>query len=228
MASMTTIGDAFILPPEFDAAWLPELRRPAPRSLPTVEPLVAAAARSGSPEYVAILRELIAGAGKELSAYLRPMIRHLKEYGGPDRLAVLVELLSDPKNDDLLTKYVSQEVWDALNAETDKVAVRAALDRIAHDPAAPGNDQAVSSFFVPAKREDVIAIFRTMEKPGTKMRVAYRTMLIDLAGRNHIKEAVPFLLKEYKESQPNAAWALDEIRTFYDRIEVLRGRRRRA
>jgi len=85
---------------------------------------------------------------------------------------------------------------------------------------APGNDRALRRFYRADRRTDVIAVLQALEKPGIEMRTPYRLALVQLAKVLHLVEAIPFLLKEYREGTPYAAAALDEIRAYNERIRT--------
>ncbi len=211
-------------PPEFDALWLAELRRHVNIGSAIVQGFVAAAARSGSPEYAAIVKELLLKWKEAPSAIPRA-------HGGRRSRRTRAPTAGRCWSNSSPTRSTTARgratsrllVWRALNADPDTASLAPALDAIAKNPLAPGNDRAVWRLASPGRTAELVELYRTLEKPGTAMRLDYRIQLANIAKSLHLKEAIPFLLKEYREGQSFATPALDEIRTYYDRLKAFEG-----
>lgn len=205
-------------PARFDARWIDDLRRNRDHFW-SFE--VTAAARSGSPEYLVLLRDqLVSGGSNPLLT--TELIGGLQSFPPPERLQFLIELFSKPALGGYTTIQWVDVAWDLLATDPDPAAV-AAKAAIARDFLAPGNARAIRALHLAKDRATLIELVRAAERSNVPLPERTRDELAFAAGTLHLREAVPFLLAEYQRGSATASKALDELRAYEDRIGAFEG-----
>jgi hypothetical protein len=206
------------LPAETNSRWL-EVLDLAPFSSQgekTPPPVLEAAARSGDPRYVAYVRAQTRGRQNPNEGL--SVLQTLKEYRGPGLLEFLRELLQDPG----LSGMYRQVAFDLL-ANHAGTEGRLEVERIALDWNHPSADLALATLNRQRPMKGLADVFRRAAETQEEIPANYLDRLIQVAGNLHLREAVPFLLRLYRDYPPfaeRAGTTLDGIRVYHARISA--------
>ncbi len=207
-------------PPAYDAAWLAFLSSPLflEGQLPVLAFHIRAALRSGDERTSAILRRYVAARGWRGFTPEDALFRALLDWEHPDRIDFLEAFLDDPD----LPPTHGRNPLDLLATAEDALA-RELLIRIARDTKHRHAFAAVSALTRLRIRDEIVAIFAHLEEPWEGLPGSYRHALIYAAQSFQLREAIPFLLEEFRRGGNNAtsaAKAMDSIRAYHDRLQA--------
>jgi hypothetical protein len=204
----------FAAPPRLGAAWIDVLRRlPLDPRYGQVRWLVEAAARSGDPAYLDLVRENVVPRATPLGTLL---LKELRDYGGPGRVDLALDLLR-AADDDALS--VGLEIL----ARSDDPRARESLE----EAAAERTDRGAKAVITLARLGATKPLVRLMQPAYVRQdppaSEAYLLALVEAARSLRTREAVPFLLQQFREGRLNvsgvAGKALEEIRAYHERLE---------
>lgn len=206
------------LPPaEIDASWIDVFPKVAEATAGRSPPfwVARAIARSGDPGFIDLARRYaLSTAGVDAAG--NALIAALPEYHGPGRLEYALEALGKS----VAGGYGRGWFLQVLREDYAAPAARERLIAMARDAAAPGSQYAIQRLVELRDSQTVLEIMeaqRTAKVPGVN---EHRVALIDAAKTLHLKEAIPFLLREFQEGlSDNAAKAMDAIREYHERLE---------
>ena len=203
-----------------DARWLDVLAAYAGPQGGWPDLALRGAARTNDPRFLEVLR-----AGGFLRArdknVTRPAMSALLDYAGPGRDAAIREVLDDPQ--------VADETKGGVLGALGRAPAGSPDRKILVDVAAKGSDvrftnaaaQAVERLAAAGDRETLATLVAAQTEAAARNQDAYRLALIYAARTLHLKEAVPFLLEQFRGGYEKAASdALDDIRSYYERAAL--------
>lgn len=205
------------LPAAYDRRWIDLLEQidlwDYDWAVPRV--VVQAAARSGDPRFLDLVRKY--SQDRNWHPYQLQWIENLNEYDGPGRLAFVEDALKD---EDFPTQR-SSSLLRALVGDASPGS-RELLVRIASDWGHPLSRSALSYLHDAEATSAVLLIAQRVRSAPEDVPVDYRKSLIHLVRRMHVREAVPFLIDEFRRGPlaKTAAGAMDDIRDYHRRLET--------
>jgi hypothetical protein len=173
------------------------------------------AARTNDPRFLELLR---AGDFLHLAedAMAGTAAAALFEYAGPGRLEALREAVLDPAVRDHAKQGLAQALAGRPIGSPEHAIL---LDYAAR--AAPTSGFAVLELAQIGDREGLAKVLEGQTGAAARTRDSFRLSLIAAARRLHLKEAVPFLLEQFRGGyEKEASEALDDIRSYYERAAL--------
>jgi hypothetical protein len=207
-------SDAEPSPRRLDAAWIDVLATDGWADVTDgrIDPIVRAAARSGDPRFLALVRDRTfdgrwTGLGERL-------IGRLRQYAGPGRLAFAREALGQSNYDDQHTiVWVLAEDPDPKGRTTVSDLARSRTDAKAR--------LAIAYLAETRATAELTALFAAEAQAATLAPAAYRDALVEAAYALNLREAFPFLLREFREGDSDDAKnAMDRIREHHERLAL--------
>ena len=148
----------------------------------------------------------------------------LMEYAGPGRLEFVRTALADQN----VSRVAREQLVSGLAAAAPGSPERGLLVEVANDPKSVSGESAIQALNGIGDRETILAIIGKMSGPAARGKDDYHSALVYAAGLMRLKEAIPFLLEQFRAGdEESASAALDEIRKYHERAaqyeEMARG-----
>ena len=142
-------------------------------------------------------------------------------YTGSGRRAYVLDALKDAR---AVPVYLDPGSLVEILAGDPDPATRESLIQLAGDRNSPGAPEAVSGLVVRRDSKEILRLADAETAAASPAPEEYRRALIDAVTRLHIREAIPFLLREFKEGlSDEGAKAMDRIREYHERLAKFEG-----
>jgi hypothetical protein len=203
-------------PPRLASRWIEVLRSPEAKALQggSSQWLALSVAKANDPGFIPLLRDVV--LGKTWESNLSPGLLYvLTQYHGPGRLEFALDALGHPQ----ARTFVQQRFLMDLIPSQGGEAQTKEVARIVSERRDDGAAVLLSALSNPQGAAEVVRLAKTEADTATPGSLAYRRALMTAATTLHLKEAVPFLLREFRETgSQEAATAMDAIKAYHQRL----------
>ncbi len=174
-----------------------------------------AAAKHGGVAFLDLLRKTVLVPQWTSTNWAQGVLSVLPDYAGPGRLEFALDALAHPKARHSVMRDFVLELLPAQGGEAQVEAIAKLVGERRDDAAAALLEALVGRRAV----AHVVRLAEVEASAATPGSTDYRKGLIRAVSGLHLREAIPFLLREFKEGlSSQAAQAMDEIRAYHERL----------